>query len=372
MLASYCDQDFMSTCDLTCNRCGQSGSSVSGGGAWSVCSKPCGIGTRYRQISSTTEYQSCNIHACPSISCPATYRYGYRVEREQRYELPHSCCDVDDYATCGKSFLTSGQRVTGGKDALRKQWPWLVAMFNRRWTLLSGGTLIGTRYVLTATHNFFDGNMIPYKKSDYTVYFGMLTLSDTYTNSKISQLFHYSGTNFKFPYDDITIVKVATPVRFSSLIQPICLPGGEVTPKDTTCFIAGWGSTGTPNKASWHLQELGIQNFDVNVCKTKYKNYHDMNQYMPFLNAGRKYLCAGSLHRSAGSCEGDSGGPLMCQKCSSCRWYLAGIVSFGLTDCTTWGVPSIYTKVTDYEIWIRTITQESASSPTCNYNGAVP
>ena len=61
---------------------------------------------------------------------------------------------------------------------------------------------------------------------------------------------------------------------------------------------------------------------------------------------------------------GNPGGPLVCQRCNNCDWYLAGVSSSirGLEEYTA------YTNVIKYEEWITTHTgqefrQESCVSP---------
>lgn len=49
------------------------------------------------------------------------------------------------------------------------------------------------------------------------------------------------------------------------------------------------------------------------------------------------------------TCTGDSGGPLVYRD-NSGRWYVAGIVSFGNSNCDGLGV---YTKVKAYFSWIK-------------------
>lgn len=54
------------------------------------------------------------------------------------------------------------------------------------------------------------------------------------------------------------------------------------------------------------------------------------------------------------SCAGDSGGPL--QKVENSengpRYFLFGVVSFGVEECGSKGVPAVYTRVTAYMEWI--------------------
>lgn len=57
-----------------------------------------------------------------------------------------------------------------------------------------------------------------------------------------------------------------------------------------------------------------------------------------------KYI---SGNGTVGSCNGDSGGPLLVDGIQ------VGIVSFGVTDCSA-GWPSVYTRVTEFYSWVDT------------------
>ena len=65
-------------------------------------------------------------------------------------------------------------------------------------------------------------------------------------------------------------------------------------------------------------------------------------------------ICAGHSDGKRDACTFDSGGPLICQRCASCSFYLAGVVSFGKSCGETFGV---YTRVSHFEPWIRHKTQ---------------
>ena len=52
---------------------------------------------------------------------------------------------------------------------------------------------------------------------------------------------------------------------------------------------------------------------------------------------------------------GEIGGPLVCQRCDSCTWYIAGIMSFG-DICGTSSSFGAFTAVESYEDWIAQYT----------------
>jgi secreted trypsin-like serine protease len=66
-------------------------------------------------------------------------------------------------------------------------------------------------------------------------------------------------------------------------------------------------------------------------------------------------MCAGYLHAGKDACQGDSGGPLMLQSASG-QWVVAGIVSAG-RGCGDGGIPGIYTRVSFYLPWIRSVIE---------------
>ncbi|XP_023309942.1 serine protease 7-like [Anoplophora glabripennis] len=86
---------------------------------------------------------------------------------------------------------------------------------------------------------------------------------------------------------------------------------------------------------------VGLPPFDKSACIEKYRIYRI------YLNESQ--VCAGG-EENAGSCIGDSGGPLMMQKDNT--WYAAGVVSFG-AGCGMRGLPGVYTNIAKFLPWIK-------------------
>lgn len=68
-------------------------------------------------------------------------------------------------------------------------------------------------------------------------------------------------------------------------------------------------------------------------------------------------LCAGNIQeqKRVDSCQGDSGGPLMCERPGE-SWVVYGVTSWGY-GCGVKDSPGVYTKVSSFVPWIKSVTK---------------
>ena len=63
-------------------------------------------------------------------------------------------------------------------------------------------------------------------------------------------------------------------------------------------------------------------------------------------------ICAGHIEGGADACQGDSGGPLVVRNERENRFYLFGVVSWGI-GCAERNKLGVYTDIYFYYDWIR-------------------
>ena len=119
--------------------------------------------------------------------------------------------------------------------------------------------------------------------------------------------------------NDIALLKLDKPAKFTKSIYPICLPPRSKQFTNTRAFVIGWGTIYFGGPTSNLLQEVNIRVWSNQQCAT---NYARLNRKVT-----DTMLCAGDENRDA--CQGDSGGPLNCLDFQTAKWELCGIVSWG-------------------------------------------
>ncbi|XP_055360546.1 transmembrane protease serine 9-like [Betta splendens] len=238
---------------------------------------------------------------------------------------------------CGVAPLNT--RIVGGADAPASSWPWQVSI-RYNGAHICGGTLISDQWVLTAAHCIITSTL-----SDWTLYFGIVTQSGPNPNQVIrtvSQIIVNSNYNNTLDNNDIALMQLTSSITFNNYIRPICLASSSSQFYNSTpCWATGWGRLGSdqPLVAYNILQEVQIPVVGPKECSCDYKESVNITDQM---------ICAGQPNK--GTCQGDSGGPLQCKQGSV--WVQAGISSFAPQPCALAGYPSVFARVSAFQLWI--------------------
>ncbi|XP_063157923.1 serine protease 27-like [Candoia aspera] len=249
---------------------------------------------------------------------------------------------------CGQLRISS--RIVGGQDVPNGDLPW-VASIVVDFRPVCGGSLINEQWVLTAASCVDQISSI----QQYNVLLGahqLLNLSHNVQFYPVQKILIHSGYLGEAGSPaDIALLKLASPVPFTSHILPVCLPQFyEDFSRDTNCWIAGWGNTGENEQLSapLTLQEAKVPIIGRRECNNFYNA-------VPFRGMKKDpikpdMICTGYTQGSKSFCMGDGGGPLVCKV--GRRWTQAGIVSWGV-GCGKYFHPGVYTSVPFYSFWIK-------------------
>jgi len=233
-------------------------------------------------------------------------------------------------------------KIVGGTEAAISDFPWQVYYISGNFRC--GGSIISGRWVLTAAHctKNSTGGAIP--ASSMFVRVGLNNPSNAAEGKTyaVSQVIVNSGFDDQTLLNDIALLKLTDSINFPNatpikLISENDVADGAIVPGVLT-WVTGWGLTHVdPNVIPTTLQKVQLPIVSIAQASTVWGT-------IPVTD-----LMAGYLNGNKDACNGDSGGPLVVPVLG--EYKLAGIVSWGSSNCNTYGA---YTNVSVMESWIRT------------------
>lgn len=236
------------------------------------------------------------------------------------------------------SFGLTGRIVNGTKAAL-KQFPHQVSLM-RSWSRshFCGGSIISPKLILTAAHCLYlDG--ITIQPWTIIVVGGILKLNEktsTRQERGVAKFKIHPEFNITILHNDVAVLELSVPFAFTPEVHNIALTGNPPVPK-TLCQVSGWGYLNENNPiVSEDLMYVNLPIRSTKECRELLINITDLPAGM---------FCAGYLEGGRDSCQGDSGGGMVC------NGILTGIVSGG-EGCARPRTPGVYTNIFYYMDWI--------------------
>uniref|UniRef100_A0A8C8ZFF0 Chymotrypsin like n=1 Tax=Prolemur simus TaxID=1328070 RepID=A0A8C8ZFF0_PROSS len=232
-----------------------------------------------------------------------------------------------------KPALSFSQRIVNGENAVLGSWPWQVSLQDSSGFHFCGGSLISQSWVVTAAHC----NVSPSRHFVVLGEYDRSSSAETVQVLSILRAITHPSWNPTTMNNDLTLLKLTSPAKYTARISPVCLASSnEVLTAGLTCVTTGWGRlSGVGNVTPARLQQVALPLVTVNHCQQYGSRITD------------SMICAGGS--GASSCQGDSRGPLVCQKENT--WVLIGVVSWGSSNCNV-RAPAMYTRVSKFSTWI--------------------
>lgn len=169
------------------------------------------------------------------------------------------------------------------------QIPWQISLVYGD-NHLCGGSIIGSRWILTAAHCIFERNLYSFRvRAGATDRFNDGKL---YSVEKLIHHQNYGGRNN--PDYDYGLIRLDEALSFNEQIQPINLPRVDDADIENNrmCLLSGWGSTQNASESSQYLRAVEVPKVDQILCNKAYKG-----------TVTPRMFCAGNYEEGGKDCE---------------------------------------------------------------------
>ncbi|XP_065296368.1 trypsin-1-like [Dermacentor albipictus] len=270
------------------------------------------------------------------------------------------CDDAWGWGGRGRSSQHQ-QRIVGGENAGPLEFPWQISLrrviprINMDRGHTCGGSIINSRYVLTAAHCVTGYYTSP---SGFAVTVGEQDITrkdDTDDVIFVRKITTHPRWNSNTMDNDYALLELRTPLDFEGKhrhLMPVCLPEPGESFEGQDCTISGWGLTRDRSEGGRipaKLQKADVPVLKYSTCREFYRRFNQLKE--------ETMICAGPEEGGRSVCQGDSGGPLQCRRADG-RYVLAGVTSWGVR-CAAPRQPGVFARVSTRTDWIRSVVGET-------------
>ncbi|XP_023947660.1 trypsin, alkaline B-like [Bicyclus anynana] len=237
------------------------------------------------------------------------------------------------------SALPRQERIVGGTTVSINTYPFSAVLLitsgvMNRLRQNCGGSIINNRSVLTAAHCIQHGNL-----NTHRVRSGSSNASSGGRLHDISSRLVHPHYNQGTLNNDIGMFRVSSAFQFGPTVRAAAIIGqNAIIPDNALVWAIGWGWTSHGgNNPSEQLRHVQIRTTPVARCQRAYTGF----------TITAAMICAAWDTHGRGSCQGDSGSPLIHNN------VVVGATSFGMR-CADPNYPTVYARVAHFTNWIRT------------------
>jgi hypothetical protein len=271
---------------------------------------------------------------------PDTKLYSVILDTEPLILVTSSLGTGDHFLPFFTGVRRPQAKITGGEDALISEFPWQIYLTSDR--LTCGGSIISPEWILTAAHCVIDDNGNALPASEIIVRAGLnnpyiLNEGGTYLAAQVIPHEQYNDRTLE---NDIALIRLSTSINISTA-SPIKMITSEdvkygATDPGVMTWVTGWG-----------LTQLDPDVFPRSLQKVQLPIVTNLQASVVWRSIPSTVIMAGFLDGNKDACNGDSGGPMVVDVLG--EYKLAGLVSWGSSECDTYGA---YTRVSLFGDWI--------------------
>ncbi|XP_065077902.1 trypsin-1-like [Ochlerotatus camptorhynchus] len=227
----------------------------------------------------------------------------------------------------------STSRIVGGFKVTIEDVPYQISLRNWGGSHMCGGSIISSRWILTAGHCAYRSS-----NSMYTIRAGSTNRQEGGEVLKLKRIIQHPLYDPNIIDYDFSLLELKEEMSFDSTRAPIELPEQDEEVGDgALCRVSGWGDTMSSVESTTMLRATDVPAVNQDRCSTAYVDFGGVTPRM---------ICAGYWEGGKDACQGDSGGPL------ASGGKLIGVVSWGY-GCAEEGFPGVYSRVAAVREWIR-------------------
>ncbi|CAG9831504.1 unnamed protein product [Diabrotica balteata] len=269
----------------------------------------------------------------------------------------HDNATVDPMHQCGTQRTKINVRIITDEDSdeeinpLDGEFPWITAIYRKnkqgKWYFYASGTLIHPKVILTANH-YFNRKHANNFKVILTGNIELTNIGNNINNERnVAEIVNHPKYYAGALYNDGALLILDKPFESTNTnsINTLCLPPDNLSMNSGRCLVAGWGK-GSEEAGTQILKKVDLPIVPFDKCQEQLRKTRMDSDYM----LHESFMCAGG-EKNKDACKGDGGSPLMCLLPGQTRYFVMGVVSWGI-GCGTENVPGIYASAIKLKPWV--------------------